>query len=101
MVDSSLQGENELLSRPSHILPVNPSFDNYNYIFTGEIPRSFAVRGAIRSRISQEARQIPQALENSVIVALGVALINLLLGSLVDYSCAVIRIGAKRLACNF
>lgn len=101
MVDSSLQGENELLSRPSHVLPVNPSFDNYNYIFTGEIPRSFAVRGAIRSRISQEARQIPQALENSVIVALGVTLINLLLGSLAAYSFARIRFRGKGLTFNF
>jgi multiple sugar transport system permease protein len=101
MVDSSLQGENELLSRPGHVLPVNPTLDNYGYIFTGEIPRSFAVRGAIRSRISQEAREIPQALLNSVIVALGVTLINLVLGALAAYSFARIRFRAKRLTFNF
>jgi multiple sugar transport system permease protein len=101
MVDSSLQGENELLSRPGHVLPVNPTLDNYSYVFTGEIPQSFAVRGAIRSRISQEAREIPQALMNSVIVALSVTLINLVLGALAAYSFARIRFKAKRLTFNF
>jgi multiple sugar transport system permease protein len=101
MVDSSLQGENELLSRPGHVLPVNPTLDNYGYVFTGEIPQSFAVRGAIRSRISQEAREIPQALMNSVIVALSVTLINLVLGALAAYSFARIRFKAKRLTFNF
>jgi multiple sugar transport system permease protein len=101
MVDSSLQGENELLSRPGHVLPVNPTLDNYSYVFTGEIPQSFAVRGAIRSRISQEAREIPQALMNSVIVALSVTVINLVLGALAAYSFARIRFKAKRLTFNF
>ncbi|RPI22447.1 MAG: hypothetical protein EHM70_23780, partial [Chloroflexota bacterium] len=59
---ASLQGENELLKHPPSIIPQNPTTDNYRYVFTGEIPTAYEVKGQLRSRISQEARRIAPAL---------------------------------------
>ena len=53
---ASLQGENELLRHHSRIIPQNPTTDNYRYVFTGEIPTAYEVKGQLRSRISQERR---------------------------------------------
>ena len=50
---ASIQGENELLRKPPRIIPQNPTLDNYNYVFTGEIPTSYEVKGQLRSRISR------------------------------------------------
>ena len=41
------------------------TFDNFNYIFTGELPARYEVRGAIRSMISDAARRLPSAMWNS------------------------------------
>ena len=46
------------------------TLDNYRYIFTGELPRSYAVRGANRGMISDAARQVPASMVNSGTVAL-------------------------------
>ena len=48
------------------------TLDNYRYIFTGELPASYAVRGANRGMISDAARQVPASMVNSGTVALGV-----------------------------
>jgi len=101
ILDSSFQGENELLTRPSHLLPQQPTVENFGYIFTGTIPRSFEVTGTLRSRVSQEAREVPQALENSVIVAVAVTIVNAVLGALAAYSFARLRFAGKTLAFNF
>ena len=37
------------------------TYDNYRYIFTGEMPRSYEIRGANRGMISDAARQVPLA----------------------------------------
>ena len=100
MLDSSFQGESELLTRPSHLLPQAPTIANFNYIFTGAIPQGLEVRGTLRSRISQEARNIPAALENSAIVALTVALINVAFGALAAYTFARLKFAGKTTVFN-
>src|SRR4030042_5238335 len=91
MALASLQGENELLKRPPNLIPQNPTTENYRYVFTGQIPQSYEVKGQLRSRISQEARLIGPALKNSFIVAVAVMAINVLLGTAAAYTFA--RIG--------
>ena len=98
---ASFQGENELLSRPPHIIPQNPTLDNYNYVFTGKIPTAYEVTGQLRSRISEEARLIAPALKNSFIVAGTVMLINLLFGTPAAYTFARIAFKGKKPAYNF
>jgi len=98
---ASFQGEMELLSRPPHIIPQNPTLDNYNYVFTGKIPTAYAVTGQLRSRISAEARLIAPALKNSFIVAGTVMLINLLFGTPAAYTFARIAFKGRKPAYNF
>lgn len=98
---ASFQGENELLQKPPNIIPQNPTIDNYKYVFTGEIPTNYEVKGQIRSRISQEARLIPQALRNSFIVATTVMVINLIFGTLAAYTFSRFRFRFKSFFMNF
>jgi len=99
---ASIQGEGELLTKPQRVIPKNPTFANYNYVFTGEIPVDTSVKGQlIRSRISQEARLIPQALKNSFIVATTVMVVNVIFGSLGAYTFSRLRFRGKVLTFNF
>ena len=99
---ASIQGESELLRKPQRIIPENPTLANYNYVFTGEIPREQDVKGQlIRSRISQEARLIPQALKNSFIVATSVMIINLIFGALGAYTFSRLHFKGKVVTFNF
>jgi multiple sugar transport system permease protein len=101
MAIASFQGENELLKRPPSLIPQNPTLDNYRYVFTGEIPTSYEVKGQLRSRISQEARLIAPALKNSFIVAGMVMLVNLLVALPAAYSFARIAFKGKNAGYNF
>lgn len=101
VMTASLQGENELLRKPPTFIPQSPTLDNYNYVFTGQIPTAYEVKGQLRSRISQEARLIAPALKNSFIVASAVTIINLALGALAAYSFARLRFRFKTLSYNF
>jgi multiple sugar transport system permease protein len=98
---ASIQGENELLRKPPRVIPQAPTLDNYNYVFTGKIPTSYEVKGQLRSRISQEARLIPQALKNSFIVATSVMVINLVLGGVASYTFSRLRFKGKTITFNF
>ena len=98
---ASIQGENDLLRQPPRIIPDNPTLDNYNYVFTGKIPTDYEVKGQLRSRISQEARLIPDALKNSFIVASSVMGINLLFGTLGAYTFSRLRFKGKIATFNF
>lgn len=91
VISASFQGENELLKKPPSLIPRNPTTDNYRYVFTGEIPTSYEVKGQLRSRISQEARLIAPALKNSFIIAISVLLINLLFATPAAYAFARLR----------
>jgi multiple sugar transport system permease protein len=98
---ASFQGEVELLSRPPHIIPQNPTLDNYNYVFTGKIPEAYEVKGQLRSRISEDARKIAPALKNSFIVAGTIMLINLLIATPAAYTFARMSFRGKKPAYNF
>lgn len=98
---ASLQGENELLKKPPSFIPHNFNFENYRYVFTGQIPTSYEVKGQLRSRISQEARLIAPALQNSFAVALWVMAINLTLGVLASYTFSRRKFKGGMLLFNF
>lgn len=91
MVDASLQSDSELSARPVHLWPRAPSFDGYNYVFTGAIPRSLLGNGVLSPNISQEAREIVPALKNSTIVAVSTAVIDLVVGTLAAYAFTRLR----------
>lgn len=91
VISASFQGENELLAKPPSIIPKNPTTDNYRYVFTGQVPTSYEVKGQLRSRISQEARLIAPALKNSFIIAISVLLINIFFATPAAYAFARLR----------
>jgi multiple sugar transport system permease protein len=93
--------EANLLSFPPTWFADPPSLGNYLYIFTGEIPSSYLETGALRSMISNEVRNVPQAVLNSFIVAVAVMFVNLVLGSLGAYAYARIRFPGRTVAFNF
>jgi multiple sugar transport system permease protein len=101
MAVASMQGENELLKHPPSLIPQHPTSDNYRYVFTGQVPQSYEVKGQLRSRISQEARLIAPALKNSFVVATTVLLINLILGIPAAHTFARINFRGKMAGYNF
>ncbi len=101
VISASFQGENDLLKKPASFIPTNPITDNYRYVFTGQIPTSYEVKGQLRSRISQEARLIAPALKNSFIIALAVLVINLFFATPAAYSFARLRWKFKNGIYNF
>jgi multiple sugar transport system permease protein len=101
MAAASLQGENALLKHPPDLVPKSVTLDNYRYVFTGQIPTSYEVKGQLRSRISQEARLIAPALKNSFAVAAVVLLINLLFGTPAAYTFSRMNFRGKKPSYNF
>lgn len=101
VISASFQGENALLAKPPSIIPKSPTTDNYRYVFTGQVPTSYEVKGQLRSRISQEARLIAPALKNSFIIAIAVLIINLLFATPAAYSFARLRWKFKGGVYNF
>lgn len=87
-LSASLQTETAIAQRPPDWVPQPLSVENYRYVFTGEIPTAYEVRGLLRSPITQEARVLPWGLRNSVLVGVGVVLINLILGTIAAYTLA-------------
>jgi multiple sugar transport system permease protein len=57
------------------------NFETYRYVFTGQLPDSYLAENANRAMISDAARQVPQSLLNSGVIALFSMLLNLLLGA--------------------
>ncbi len=84
-----------LLSYPPKWFSMKPSFAYYRYIFFGVVPSAYEERGAMRSMITQEARQIPHSMMNSAIIALSVMGVNILFGSMAAYAFARIRFRGK------
>jgi multiple sugar transport system permease protein len=97
----SVLPEVNLLSFPPHWFADPPSLATYNYIFTGTVPASYEQRGALRSMVSTEVRDVPRAIFNSVVVATAVMFVNLVLGSLAAYAYARIRFPGRRAAFTF
>ncbi len=93
----SIIPDEALLSFPPRWLSKPPTLDYYNYIFTGKVPEAYEVQGASgrtiteRGMISEEVRQIPNAMKNSSIIAVAVMGVNILFGSMAAYSFARFR----------
>jgi multiple sugar transport system permease protein len=100
-VSASLQTESELFERPPHWLPQPATTENYKYVFTGDVPQAYEVRGLLRSPVTQEARTLPEGLRNSFIVAFFVVLINLVLGAMAAYTFARERFRGSQAAFVF
>lgn len=77
----SLVPDRILLDSSKSLFSEGPNFDSYRYIFTGQLPESYLADNANRAMISDAARQVPQSLVNSGIIALSSMLLNLLLGA--------------------
>ncbi len=84
-----------LFSFPPDWFSSGLTFDNYRYIFTGEIPSSYEVRGALRGMISDAARQVPDSMINSTVVALGVMAVNIVFGAPAAYAFARMQFRGK------
>jgi ABC-type glycerol-3-phosphate transport system permease component len=72
------------------------TFENYRFIFTGELPPAYQQSGANRTMISDAARQAPRSLWNSVQISLAALVINLLLGTPAAFVYARYAFPAKR-----
>ena len=100
-LSASLQTELALFRRPPDWTPNPPSLENYLYVFTGQVPNAYNVRGLLRSPITQEARVLPIGLMNSLEVALSVVTVNLVLGTLASYTFARERFRGRETAYLF
>jgi ABC-type glycerol-3-phosphate transport system permease component len=94
----SIIPDQALFSFPADWFGRGFTFDNYRYIFTGELPRSYEIRGANRGMISDAARQVPGSMLNSMTVALAVMAVNILLGAPAAYAFARMRFRGRQLA---
>jgi multiple sugar transport system permease protein len=61
------------------------NFETYRYVFTGQLPDSYLADTANRAMISDAARQVPQSLLNSSVIAFSSMVLNLLLGAPAAY----------------
>ena len=77
----SLVPDRILLDPNRSVLSEGPSLESYRYVFTGELPASYRQASANRAMISDAARQVPQSLVNSSIIALSAMLLNMFLGA--------------------
>ncbi|MEA2511414.1 MAG: multiple sugar transport system permease protein [Thermomicrobiales bacterium] len=98
---ASLVPDGNLLSFPPRWFDDGIFFGNYEYILTGTLPETYLQPGALRGAISQEVRFVPRSMLNSAIVATGVALTNIVLGSLAAYAFARLRFPGRAAAFNF
>jgi multiple sugar transport system permease protein len=100
-LSASLQNESALFERPPHWIPDPATTENYNYVFTGEVPQAYEARGLLRSPVTQEARTLPDGLRNSFVVAFFVVLLNLVLGALAAHTFARERFRGSQTAFVF
>ena len=84
-----------LLSYPPRWFSMKPTLAYYKYIFLGIVPQAYEERGAMRGMITQEARQIPNSMLNSAIIALSVMGVNIICGSMAAYAFARVRFRGK------
>jgi multiple sugar transport system permease protein len=90
-----------LVSFPPNWFADPPNLQTYEYIFTGKIPEAFEQAGTGRTMISNEIRDVPRAIVNSLVVASAVMFINLILGSLAAYAYARLRFPGRAASFNF
>jgi multiple sugar transport system permease protein len=100
-LSASLQTESELIRRPPPIVATHPTIDNYDYVFTGAVPRAYASKELLRGTVTKDVRQIPRGLRNSFLVAVGTVLINLIFATLASYTFARERFRGRQVAFFF
>jgi multiple sugar transport system permease protein len=100
-LSASLQNESALFERPPSWFPAPATAGNYNYVFTGQIPQEYQQRGLLRSPVTQEARLLPWGLQNSLIIAGSVLVINLVFGTLAAYTFAREKFRGSKTALMF
>lgn len=96
LVSSSLQNEREIVSKPPHWIPHEPTLENFAAIFTArEKTVTYETRRAADPAsggfIPSTASNLLPALGNSLIVACAVVALNLLVGVPSAYAMAKIR----------
>jgi ABC-type glycerol-3-phosphate transport system permease component len=101
VIIGSVIPETNLVTFPPNWFADPPNLQTFDYIFTGKVPESYEQRGALRSMISSEVRDVPRAIVNSFIVATAVMLINVIFGSLAAYAYARLRFPGRRFAFTF
>jgi multiple sugar transport system permease protein len=98
LLSSSFQTETEIVSRPPHWIPHEPTLDNYKAIF-GASERVVTYETRKRAHdvsrgvgfIPETAKNLVPALRNSFLVALAVVVLNLLVAIPAGYALAKIR----------
>jgi multiple sugar transport system permease protein len=101
LVSSSFQTEKEIVSKPPHWLPHEPTAENFSAIFfAGDKSVTYANRRkgdpATGGFIPSTARNLLPAMRNSLVVALSVAFLNLLVGVPAAYAMAKIRFRGRQ-----
>ncbi len=97
----SLVPDRVMLDPARGLLSGNFSLETYRYVFTGELPASYLAGGANRAMISDAARQVPQSLLNSGMIALSSMALNLLLGVPAAFMFARYAFPGKKLSFMF
>jgi len=77
------------------------NFETYRYVFTGQLPDSYLAENANRAMISDAARQVPQSLLNSGVIAFSSMVLNLLIGAPAAYMFARYIFPGKKLTFMF
>jgi len=77
------------------------NFETYRYVFSGQLPDSYLAENANRAMISDAARQVPQSLLNSSIIAFSSMALNLLIGAPAAYVFARYVFPGKKLTFMF
>jgi multiple sugar transport system permease protein len=98
LLSSSFQTETEIVSRPPHWIPHEPTLDNYRAIF-GASERVVTYETRKRAHdvsrgvgfIPETAKNLVPALRNSFLVAVAVVVLNLLVAIPAGYALAKIR----------
>jgi multiple sugar transport system permease protein len=98
LLSSSFQTETEIVSRPPHWIPHEPTLDNYKAIF-GASERVVTYETRKRAHdvsrgvgfIPETAKNLVPALRNSFLVAVAVVVLNLLVAIPAGYALAKIR----------
>ncbi|HJX40223.1 MAG TPA: carbohydrate ABC transporter permease, partial [Anaerolineales bacterium] len=92
---SSVLPDASILSFPPRWFTRRPTLAYYDYIFTGQRPEAYELRGAERGMITEEVRQVPRGMGVSATVAVMVMAVNMVFGSMAAYSFARLRFRGK------
>lgn len=100
LINSSFQLDWELFTVPPHVIPQEPTLDNYRYIITRVAPPTYTGETTGR-RASGEALSLLPALKNSFIVSTAVMMVNLVFSTLAAYTYARLRFRGRNLTYGF